>query len=88
MVSGDIAEFLFTAARPGNFDQVHARACTHPEVRSQVALRQVAATAGDLTDLVDAARSDMNACTQRIAVAADAGEPQVQVVIPGLPGVV
>lgn len=68
LVGDDVAEGLFGAAGPGDFDQVYGFRFSEAEVGSEVALRKVAAASGDLADLSGPARGDANPRAQGVAI--------------------
>ena len=72
LVGGDVAEGLFRAARPIDFDKVHGFGFAEAEDGAQITLREVAAAAGDFAELRDAASRDADSRSHGIAVALDA----------------
>src|SRR5581483_2995226 len=59
---GKIAQDLSGAIRPANFDGVHAGVFAEPEVKAQVVLRKIAASAVDLAHLDQVTGGDRDPC--------------------------
>ena len=69
LAGGDVAEGLFPAAGPLDFDELHNSGFSQAEVGTEIALRKIAAATGNFADLRDAACGDPDAGTHGVAVA-------------------
>ena len=69
LIRFDVLKSLMRAAGPADLDEVNARKRSQPEVRPEIALRQVASPALNLTELSNAVRPNSHTRSNCIAIA-------------------
>src|SRR6266480_5443816 len=77
LVGVEIAEGLFVAAKPGDFEQFDLPCGAQAEICAQVALGKIAAATCNFSNMRHSASDQTNACAHRVMIAGMAHEADV-----------